>query len=110
MEKIIVAVILGAIAVICFIISYLQFHEKGFLFNNAYIYASKKERETMDKAPYYRQSGIVFSLIGLLFLINTLVLIYPIGWLFWLVIGIITITLVYAVVSSVIIEKRKQKK
>jgi len=110
MEKIIVAVILGAIAVICFIISYLQFHEKGFLFNNAYIYASKKERETMDKAPYYRQSGIVFSLIGLLFLINTLVLIYPIGWLFWLVIGIITITLVYAVISSVIIEKRKQKK
>ena len=110
MEKIIVAVILGALAVICFIISYLQFHEKGFLFNNAYIYASKKERETMDKAPYYRQSGIVFSLIGLLFLINTLVLIYPIGWLFWLVIGIITITLVYAVVSSVIIEKRKQKK
>ena len=110
MEKIIVAVILGAIAVICFIISYLQFHEKGFLFNNAYIYASKKERETMDKAPYYRQSGIVFALIGLVFLINTLVLIFHIRWLFWLVIGIIAITLVYAVASSVIIEKRKQKK
>ena len=110
MEKIIVAAILGAIAVICFIISYLQFHEKGFLFNNAYIYASKKERETMDKAPYYRQSGIVFALIGLVFLINTLVLIYPVRWLFRLVIGIIVITLVYAVASSVIIEKRKQKK
>ena len=57
MEKIVVAVIPGAIAVTCFIISYLQFHEKGFLFNNAYIYTSKKERETMDKAPYYCQSG-----------------------------------------------------
>ena len=110
MEKIIVAAILGTIAVICFIISYRQFHEKGFLFNYAYIYASKKERETMDKAPHYRQSGIVFALIGLVFLINTLVLIYPAKWLFWLVIGITAITLVYAVASSVIIEKRKQKK
>ena len=110
MEKIVVAVILGAIAVICFIISYLQFHEKGFLFNNAYIYASKKERETMDKAPHYRQSGIVFALIGLVFLINTLVLIYPVRWLFRLVIGIVAVTLVYTVASSVIIEKRKKTK
>ena len=110
MESIIVAVILGAIAVICFIISYLQFHEKGFLFNNAYIYASKKERETMDKTPHYRQSGIVFALIGLTFLINTLILIIQIRWLFWLVVGIFVIALVYAVVSSVIIEKRKQQK
>ena len=110
MEKIVVAAILGIIAVICFIISYLQFHEKGFLFNNAYIYASKKERETMDKSPHYRQSGIVFALIGLVFLVNTLVLIFHIRRLFWLVIGIIAITLVYAVASSVIIEKRKQQK
>ena len=110
MEKIVIAAILGAIAVICFIISCRQFHEKGFLFNNAYIYASKKERETMDKSPHYRQSGIVFALIGLVFLINTLVLIYPVRWLFRLVIGIIVITLVYAVASSVIIEKRKQQK
>ena len=28
------------IAGVCFIFSYLQFNEKGFLFNNAYIYAS----------------------------------------------------------------------
>ena len=110
MATIIIAVILGIIAVICFIISYLQFHEKGFLFNNAYIYASKKERETMDKTPHYRQSGIVFALIGLTFLINTLILIIQIRWLFWLVVGIFVIALVYAVVSSVIIEKRKQQK
>ena len=64
----------------------------------------------MDKSPHYRQSGIVFALIGLVFLINTLVLIYPVRWLFRLVIGIIVITLVYAVASSVIIEKRKQQK
>ena len=64
----------------------------------------------MDKTPHYRQSGIVFALIGLTFLINTLILIIQIRWLFWLVVGIFVIALVYAVVSSVIIEKRKQQK
>ena len=38
----IVAIMLGLIALICFVISFLQFRKKGFLFNNAYIYASKE--------------------------------------------------------------------
>lgn len=55
MGNIIGAVILGIVAIVCFIFGYLQFHEKGFLFNNAYIYAAKQERETMDKKPHYQQ-------------------------------------------------------
>ena len=47
MGYIIGAIILGIIAVACFVISYLQFNEQGVLFNNAYIFASKQERETM---------------------------------------------------------------
>lgn len=39
MGNIIGAIVLGVIAIGCFIISYLQFNEKGFLFNNAYLYA-----------------------------------------------------------------------
>ena len=31
---------MGLLAILCFVFSYLQFNEKGFLFNNAYIYAS----------------------------------------------------------------------
>ena len=42
MGTIIGAITLGIVAVVCFIFSYLQFNEKGFLFNNAYIYASKE--------------------------------------------------------------------
>ncbi|EFF68226.1 hypothetical protein BUTYVIB_01494 [Eshraghiella crossota DSM 2876] len=30
------------------------------MFNNAYIFASKQERETMNKKPHYKQSGICF--------------------------------------------------
>ena len=72
MGNIIGAIILGVIAIACFIFSYLQFQEKGFLFNNAYIYASKQERETMDKKPHYKQSGIVFVFIGIIFFIKAL--------------------------------------
>ena len=108
MGNIIGAIVLGVIAIICFVISYLQFNEKGFLFNNAYIYASKQERETMDKKMHYKQSGSVFVLIGNIFLINAVEMILQTGWLFYLVIGIAIVAIVYAIVSSVMIEKRQK--
>ena len=108
MGNIIGAIILGVIAIACFIFSYLQFQEKGFLFNNAYIYASKQERETMDKKPHYKQSAIVFVFIGIIFLLNAIDTIFQSGWLTFFVIGIAVIAIVYAIVSSVIIEKRKK--
>lgn len=108
MGNIIGAIVLGVIAIICFVFSCLQFNEKGFLFNNAYIYASKQERKTMDKKPHYKQSGIVFVLIGIIFLINAIDIILQTGWLFYLVIGVAIIAIIYAIVSSVMIERRKK--
>lgn len=109
MENIITAIILGLIAIACFIISCRQFHQKGFLLNNSYIYAKGKERESMDKKPYYKQSGIVFILIGIVFLINTLEALLETGWLFYFVIAVILATITYAIVSSVLIEKHKKR-
>ena len=40
--------------VFCVFISARQFAEKGFLFNNAYLFATKDERAKMEKKPYYR--------------------------------------------------------
>lgn len=101
METIILSIILALVAIGCFIISIFQFMEKGFLFNNAYIYASKKQREEMDKKPYYRQSAIVFLLIGITFLINVIEVITDTGWLTYAVLAIIFITIVYAIVSTI---------
>ena len=102
-------IILCIIAIDCFIFSYLQFNEKGFLFNNAYIYASKQERETMNKAPHYRQSGIVFLLLGIIFAINAIDVILQTEWLFYIVIAIAIVTIVYAIVSSVAIERKHKQ-
>lgn len=108
MGNIVGAIVLGVIVIICFVFSYLQFNEKGFLFNNAYIYASTQERKNMDKKLHYKQSGIVFLLIGIIFLINAIDIILQTVWLVYLVIGVVIVAIVYAIVSSVMIEKRKK--
>ena len=105
MEEIVAASILFAISILLFLMSVRSFMEKGFLFNNAYIYASKQEREKMNKKPHYRQSAIVFLLLGLIFLLNDLAVLLKVNWIFYVVVAIVIITLVYAIVSSITIEK-----
>ena len=109
MQVFIGAVILGVIAIASFVFAYFQFHEKGFLFNNAYIYATPEEREKMDKKPHYRQSGIVFVMIGIIFLINTFEMIFRTGWLAYGVVAVAVTAMIYAVVSSIMIEKNKRQ-
>lgn len=102
------AILVGAIVIGCFVISFLQLKQKGFLFNNAYIYASKEERETMDKKPHYRQSGIIFALIGIMLLLLAVEIIAETGWLMHLVWMIVVIAVIYAIVSSIKIERKKK--
>ena len=108
MKEIIIASILFAVSVFLFFMSARSFMEKGFLFNNAYIYASKQEREKMNKKPHYRQSAIVFLLLGLLFLLIALAVLLEANWICYVGIALVIITLIYAIVSSVIIEKNNK--
>jgi len=105
----ITAIILFLIAAAAFFMSIRSFQQKGFLFNNAYLYASKKEREAMDKEPYYKQSAVVFAAIGLIFLVNGAGLLLHISWTKWIVAAVVAVTLIYAVASSIAIEKQKKK-
>ena len=108
MGNVIGAIVLGLVAIACFIVSYFQFNERGFLFNNSYIYASKQERETMDKKPHYKQSGIVFIMIGIIFVLNAVEMLLETGWLFYMVIVVAVIAVIYAIVSSVVIERNQK--
>lgn len=109
MKEIIIASILLAVSVFLFFMSVRSFMEKGFLFNNAYIYASKQEREKMNKKPHYRQSAIVFLLLGLLFLLTALAALLEADWIFCVGAVIAVVTLIYAIVSSVMIEKNNKQ-
>ena len=108
MKEIFVASILFAISIFLFFMSVRSFMEKGFLFNNAYIYASKEEREKMNKKPHYHQSSIVFLLIGLIFLLNAIAVLLKVNWIFYIVAAVVIVTLIYAIVSSITIEKNNK--
>ncbi len=109
MKEIIAVSILFIISVFSFFMSIRSFMEKGFLFNNAYIYASKQEREAMNKKPHYRQSAIVFLLMGIVFMLIGLAMLFNADCFFYIVIAIIILTLIYAVVSSITIERRNKQ-
>ena len=110
MKEIIAAIILFLISAIAFLMSIRSFLEKGFLFHNAYLYASKQERERMDKKPYYRQSAVIFFLIGVAFLLNGLSALLKADWIFSVVAVVLVLAAIYAIVSSIAIAKRKKQK
>ena len=107
MIKIIFAIILLSIAILSFFMSIRSFMQKGFLFNNAYIYASKKERESMNLKPYYHQSAIVFLIIGNIFSLNAISILLNASWITYIVISLTISAVIYAIISSIIIEKNK---
>ena len=88
-----------------FFLGVRQLLERGYLFNNAWIYATIKERESMNKKPYYRQSGVVFCLLGLLFTVIGLSVILRENRLLWLEAALAVGTIAYAIVSSIRIGK-----
>lgn len=94
---------------LCACISARQFVEKGFLFNNAYLWASKEERASMDKKPHYRQSAIVFCLLSAVFLVSGLSVMFQIRKWMLLEIPLIIGAVVYAIISSIRIEKRTKR-
>ena len=108
MKEIVTASILFAVSIFLFFISVRSFMEKGVLFNNAYIYASKQEREKINKTPHYRQSAIVFLLLGLIFLLNAIAVLLEANWIFYIVIAVVIVALIYAIISSITIEKNNK--
>ncbi len=105
--EIIISVIVFVIAGVMFLLGIRHLRERGFLLNNAWLYASKEQRDAMDKKPYYRQSGIVFCLLGLVFAVIGLSVVLRNSGLLWPEAALVTGTVIYAVASSARIEKKK---
>lgn len=108
--QVIICVIYLVLSVGTFLISYRQFQEKGFIFNNGWLWANREERQRMsmeDKRPLYRQSGVIFLPLGLTFLTLAVVTATDWIWLFFVVISLILIAVIYAAASSIKIEHHK---
>ena len=108
MKEAVAACMLFVIAAVAFFLSIRSFREKGFLLNNTYLYASPEARKTMDKKPLYRQTAIVFLLIGCVFLLNGISLLLGKDLISYAAVALVVVTMVYAVASSAAMGKGTQ--
>ena len=107
--ELIVSVFMFACAGILLLFGVRSFFERGFLLNNAYLYASAEERKTMNKKPYYRQSAVVFCALSAAFLVIGLSLVLQNDRLILLEIPLIPGVIIYAVVSTVRMNKHAKR-
>ena len=107
--RLISIIIVFIIAGILALLSFRSFKEKGFLFNNAYIYATKEERKTMNKKQWYRQSAIAFCLLSTAFIMAGLDMIFNKQVFRMLEFSILIVAVLYAIISSVVIVKKKNQ-
>ena len=105
----ITVILVFSIAGVLLLLSIRSFFARGFLLNNAYLYASKEERKTMNQKPYYRQSAIVFCILSAVFLVIGLSLLLHKDKLFLLEIPLIIGVILYAIISTVQISKQTKR-
>ena len=102
----ITAILVFALAAACLTLGVLHFTERGVLLNNAWLYASKRERETMDRRPWFRRSAVVFCLLGAVFVVIGLSLVLRNDLLLLIEIPLVIGTAAYAAASTARIRKR----
>lgn len=100
-SQIVISCVMGLFSVGSFVIAFFQNKETGPVFTNTFLYATRKERETMDKKPEYRLARNVFIMFGAVFFLVTLYALLSLRWLIYPVIALIVVIIVYAIVYSV---------
>lgn len=105
--EIVTVVFVFLLSAAAFVLGGFQWAQKGPLLNNAWLYASEKERAEMNKKPHYRQSAVVFFLSGGVFLADGFYILTDRGWLRIAAFVLLGVALVFAVVSSIVTAKKK---
>ncbi len=103
------SVLVFAMVGVCLLFGIRSFLERGFLLNNAYLYASEEERKAMNRKPYYRQTAVVFCILSAVFLVIGLSLLFQNDRIVLLEIPLIAGAIVYAIGSTVWINKQGKK-
>jgi len=97
---IILSVIFGLAAFICFRISYRQHKERGFIFTNTWLFASQKEREEMNyriKKAEYRVGRNVFFLLGITISVFAVYFQLWLSWLSYIAFVVMSLVVIYAI-------------
>lgn len=99
--EIISANITGIIAIALFVYVSFTIREKGPIFSNTYLFASKEERKHMDVKAEYHLVTVVFGLLAMVFLLITVYIITSIVLLQGIAIALCVYLMVYVIVQSI---------
>lgn len=92
--------ICALVSLILFILSFMQFRERGPILNNSMLVSEKRERSKDNLKCWYRQSAIVFLILAFVFLFMGLWVLTDLAIFAWLMGAAILAVLVYAFTSS----------
>lgn len=104
--ELVATIIVFVLSVIMLVLGIRHFLEKGFLLNNAWLYASKEQQAEINKKPYYRQSAIVFCILSAVFIVVGMSLVLQNDRIILFEIPLISGAIIYAIVSSVRINRQ----
>ena len=102
-------IVYSIIPIACLVGAILQFMQKGVPFTNAYNFESKDIKNRVDKKPFFIQGGILLLYLALLFIG---ILIQEIKYMNWVEVLFkisLPLLIIYAIISSVKLEKLKKK-
>lgn len=92
--------ICALVSLILFILSFMQFRERGPILNNSMLVSEKRERSKDNLKRWYRQSAIVFLILAFVFLFMGLWVLTDLAIFAWLMGAAILAVLIYAFTSS----------
>ena len=92
--------ICALVSLVLFILSFMQFRERGPILNNSMLVSEKRERSKDNLKRWYRQSAIVFLILAFVFLFMGLWVLTALAIFAWLMGAAILAVLVYAFTSS----------
>ena len=92
--------ICALVSLILFILSFMQFRERGPILNNSMLVSEKRERSKDNLKRWYRQSSIVFLILAFVFLFMGLWVLTDLAVFAWLMGAAVLAVLVYAFTSS----------
>ncbi len=101
-------IILFVAAAVMILLGVIQLMQKGPLINNAWLYANEERRRTLNKKPYYIQSGVVFLMLGSAFAMIGLFCATKNRVFLYSEFAVMGIALVYAIASSIYIAKKNK--
>ena len=101
---IVIAIIMGVSALLCFVVVVHQHIGKGMVFTNAWIHASKTERAQMDprkKILERRLARNVFFMLGIIHIVLMIYMIFLLTFLLYIFAVLTMVSCIYAIVRTV---------